>query len=99
MVATGWVVVQSTWLKREFIFPESSFFRGEREREREREREIQEESGEFKRGIQESEEKCVLGIYPLLLDTPNGCLDQLDPMLALGAALFLHQINKLTCHV
>ncbi len=67
MVATGWVVVQSTWLKREFIFPESSFFRGERERERE----IQEESGEFKRGIQESEEKCVLGIYPLLLDTPQ----------------------------
>ncbi len=47
---------------REFIFPG---------REREREREIQEESGEFKRGIQESEEKCVLGIYPLLLDTPQ----------------------------
>ncbi len=29
---------------------------------------------------------------------PNGCLDQLDPMLALGAALFLHPINKSTCH-
>ncbi len=32
----------------------------------EREREFQEE-----RGIQEGEEKCVLGIYPLLLDTPQ----------------------------
>ncbi len=30
---------------------------------------------------------------------PNGCLDQLDHMLALGAALFLHPINKSTCHV
>ncbi len=27
---------------------------------------------------------------------PNGCLDQLDPILALGAALFLHPINKPT---
>ncbi len=50
---------------REFIF----------QREREREREIQEErgiqeDGAFKR-VQEGEEKCVLGIYPLLLDTPQ----------------------------
>ncbi len=29
---------------------------------------------------------------------PNGCLDQLDPMLALAAALLLHPINKSTCH-
>ncbi len=94
MVAS-WVVVQSTWLKRELdgIFKRVQFSR-ERGRSRERERAF---SGE--RGIQESEEKCVLGIYPLLLDTPNGCLDQLDPMLALGAALFLHPINKSTCHV
>ncbi len=27
---------------------------------------------------------------------PNGCLDQLDTILALGAALFLHPINKST---
>ncbi len=39
MVATGWVVVQSTWLKRELdgIFKRVHFSR-ERERERERER-------------------------------------------------------------
>ncbi len=28
MVATGWVVVQSTWLKREFIFPEREGVQG-----------------------------------------------------------------------
>ncbi len=47
---------------REFIFPE-------REREIQEERGIQED-GAFKR-VQEGEEKCVLGIYPLLLDTPQ----------------------------
>ncbi len=42
-----------------------------RRAENSRERRIQ-ESGEFKRGrIQEGEEKCVLGIYSLLLDTPQ----------------------------
>ncbi len=29
---------------------------------------------------------------------PNGCLDQLDPILALGAALFLQPIKKSTSH-
>ncbi len=65
-----WVAVQSTWLKREFIFPEREGVQG-RERAFSGERRIQ-ESGEFKRGrIQEGEEKCVMGIYPLLLDTPQ----------------------------
>ncbi len=70
MVATGWVVVQSTWLKRKLdgIFKRVHFSR-EREREIQEERGIQ-ESGAFKR-VQEGEEKCVLGIYPLLLDTPQ----------------------------
>ncbi len=64
MVATGWVVVQSTWLKRKLdgIFKRVHF-------SREREREIQEERNSRERSIQEGEEKCVLGIYPLLLDT------------------------------
>ncbi len=68
MVATGWVVVQSTWLKRESVdgILKRAHFSGERERE------IQEERGIQKAGcIQEDEEKCVLGIYPLLLDTPQ----------------------------
>ncbi len=30
---------------------------------------------------------------------PNGCLDQLDTILGLGAALFLHPINKSTWSV
>ncbi len=47
-------------------FQESSF---SREREIQEERGIQED-GAFKR-VQEGEEKCVLGIYPLLLDTPQ----------------------------
>ncbi len=56
-----------------------------RERGRSRERESIFKREEFKRGIQEGEEKCGLGIYPLLLDTtPNGCLDQLGPMLGSG---------------
>ncbi len=50
-------------------FQESSFFQREREREIQEERGKQ-ESGAFKR-VQEGEEKCVLGIYPLLLDTPQ----------------------------
>ncbi len=66
MVATGWVVVQSTWLKRKLdgIFKRVNFSR-ERERDPRRERNSRE------RIIQEGEEKCVLGIYPLLLDTPQ----------------------------
>ncbi len=44
-------------------FQESSFFQRERERDPRRERNSRE------RSIQEGEEKCVLGIYPLLLDT------------------------------
>ncbi len=62
------------WREREFIFPEREGVQG-REREHFQERE------EFKKGIQEriqerwriqdGEEKCVLGIYPLLLDTPQ----------------------------
>ncbi len=69
MVATGWVVVQSTWLKRKLdgIFKRVHF--PEREREIQEERGIQED-GAFKR-VQAGEEKCVLGIYPLLLDTPQ----------------------------
>ncbi len=31
------------------------------------------------------------------MDTPNGCLDQLDTILALGVALLLLPINKSTC--
>ncbi len=56
--------------------------------EREREREIQEERGEV----------CPGYLNSVFRHLPNGCLDQLDPMLALGAALFLHPINKSTCH-
>ncbi len=65
MVATGWVVVQSTWLKRKLdgIFKRVHFPERERERDPRRERNSRE------RSIQEREEKCVLGIYPLLLDT------------------------------
>ncbi len=45
MVATGWVVVQSTWLKRESVdgILKRAHFSGERERERSKKRE------EFKR--------------------------------------------------
>ncbi len=57
-------------------FQESSFF--QRERAFKGEREHFQEREEFKRAensrerrIQEGEEKCVLGIYPLLLDTPQ----------------------------
>ncbi len=83
MVATGWVVVQSTWLKRELdgIFKRVHF-------SREREREIQEERGEV----------CLGYLNSAFRHLPNGCLDQLDPMLALVAVLFLHPINKSTCH-
>ncbi len=72
MVATGWVVVQSTWLKRELdgIFKRVHFSR-ERGRSRERERAFSGEKNSRERKIQEGEEKCVLGIYPLLLDTPQ----------------------------
>ncbi len=47
----------------------------------------------------ESEEVCPGYLTSAFRHHPNGCLDQLDPMLALGAALFLHPINKSTCHV
>ncbi len=36
--------------------------------------------------------------FKLGFQTPCGCLDQLDPMLALSAALLLHPINKSSCH-
>ncbi len=100
MVATGWVVVQSTWLKRELdgIFKRVHF-------SRERERKIQEErehfqGREFKRAenSREGGEACPGYLTSAFSHLPNGCLDQLDPMLALGAALFLHPINKSTCH-
>ncbi len=69
-------------------FQESSFFQRERafkgEREYFQERRIQESPGYLTSAFRHH---------------PNGCLDQLDPMLALGAALFLHPINKSTCHV
>ncbi len=62
MVAS-WVVVQSTWLKRELV---DGIFKRARSRERE--------------GVQES----VL-VFKLGFQTPpNGCLDQLDPMLGSG---------------
>ncbi len=66
MVATGRVVVQSTWLKRKLdgIFKRVHF-------SRERERDPRRERNSRGRSIQEGEEKCVLGIYPLLLDTPQ----------------------------
>ncbi len=70
---------------REFIFPEREGVQG-------RERAF---SGE--RGIQEREEKVCPGyLTSAFRHHPNGCLDQLDPILALGAALFLHPINKST---
>ncbi len=47
----------------------------------------------------ESEEVCPGYLTSAFRHHPNGCLDQLDPMLALGAAFFLHPINKSTCHV
>ncbi len=100
MVTTGWVVVQSTWLKRELdgIFKRVHF---SRERAFKGERAF---SGE--RGIQERRERnsrergevCPGYLNSAFRHLPNGCLDQLDPMLALGAALFLHPINKSTCH-
>ncbi len=93
MVATGWVVVQSTWLKRELdgIFKRAHFPR-ERERERSKKRE------EFKRteNSRGRGEVCPGYLPSALRPHPNGCLDQLDPMLALGAALLLHPINKST---
>ncbi len=40
----------------------------------------------------------VSGVFKFGFQTPpKGCLDQLDPILAQDAALFLHPINKLTC--
>ncbi len=53
---------------------ESAFFpEREREREREKKREEFKRDGAFKSADNffEGEEKCVLGIYPLLLDTPQ----------------------------
>ncbi len=95
MVATGWVVVQSTWLKRESVdgILKRAHFSGEREREIQEERGIQKD-GAFKSGFKRVG-RSVSWVFNLgLLTPPNGCLDQLDPMLALGAALLLHPINK-----
>ncbi len=79
---------------REFIFPEREGVQG-REREHFQERE------EFKRAenSRAGGEVCPGYLTSAFRHHPNGCLDQLDPMLALGAALFLHPINKSTCHV
>ncbi len=71
MVATGWVVVQSTWLKREL---DGIFKRVHFSGEREREREIQEERGEV----------CPGYLTSAFSHLPNGGLDQLDPMLGSG---------------
>ncbi len=88
---------QSTWRTREleieFIFPEREGVQG---RERAFKGEFQEREFIFQR---ESEEVCPGYLTSAFRHHPNGCLDQLDPMLALGAALFLHPINKSTCHV
>ncbi len=72
---------------REFIFPE-------REGNQGRERVFSGEKNSRERG-----EVCPGYLTSAFRHHPNGCLDQLDPMLALGAALFLHPINKSTCHV
>ncbi len=80
-------------------FQDSSFsqreraFKGEREHFQERE---EFKSAENSRG---RGEVCPGYLTSAVRHPPNGCLDQLDPMLALGAALFLHPINKSTCHV
>ncbi len=68
MVATGWVLVQSTWLKRELV---DGILKRAHFSERERERDPRRERNSRERRIPEGEEKCVLGIYPLLLDTPQ----------------------------
>ncbi len=73
-MVSSWLVVQSTWLERESvdgILKRAHFFR--REREREKKREEFKRDGAFKStdNFLEGEEKCVLGIYPLLLDTPQ----------------------------
>ncbi len=63
---------------------ESSFFQREREeRIQEREEKLR---AEVKRAGGEVSWVFKLGF----LTPPNGCLDQLGPMLALGAALLLH---------
>ncbi len=94
---------QSTWrstreLKRvlvDGIFKRVHFSR-ERGRSRERESIFRRESVQ---GRERAEEVCPGYLTSAFRHHPNGCLDQLDPMLALGAALFLHPINKSTCHV
>ncbi len=49
------------------------------------------------RGEVKSEGGEVSWVFKLgFLTPPNGCLDQLGPMLALGAALLLHPTNKST---
>ncbi len=70
---------------RERIFPE-------RESSRERESIFRRER------IQERGGVCPGYLTSAFMHHPNGCLDQLDPMLALGAALLLHPINKSSCH-
>ncbi len=92
MVATGWV-----W-SRAHGWRESSFFQRVHFSER---RWIQ-ERGILKRAVRERiQEKlrargevCPGYLTSAFLTPPNGCLDQLGPMLALGVALLLHPANK-----
>ncbi len=71
-------------------------FSGERERDPRKDSrargEVKRGPGEVKREIGEVSWVFKLGF----LTPPNGCLDQLGPMLALGAALLLHPTNKST---
>ncbi len=77
---------------------ESSFF--QREGVQGRERAFSGERGIQKKGFKRRFKRVgrsVSWVFNLgLLTPPNGCLDQLDPMLALTAALLLHPINKST---
>ncbi len=94
IMVASWVAVQSTWLERELdgIFKRVNFSR---------ERAFSGERNSRARRIQERDsrgrgEVCPGYLTSALRPHPNGCLDQLDPMLALGTALLLHPINKST---
>ncbi len=92
MVATGWWSRAHGWRERESsFFQRERAFKGERERNS-RGRSIQEREEKLREEV-----KSVSWVFNLgFLTPPNGCLDQLGPMLALGAALLLHPTNKST---
>ncbi len=70
IMVASWVVVQSTWLKRELV---DGIFKRAHFQER-----------EFIFSERESVQESVL-VFKLSFQTPpNGCLDQLDPMLGSG---------------